>query len=87
MATVNPTPQDDLHERIGAWLRAKGLSQRQLAKAVGVTPSAVSYWLSKDKRKRETPTTDNLTKIVNVFGLTMPEFYGRLPAAKKRRAA
>lgn len=67
--------------RIRRFREVAGLSAKQLADAVGVEPSAVSHW----ERQAATPTTKHIEAIAKALGLTMPEFYGPLPA--KRRAA
>ncbi len=60
--------------RIAAWRKHRRMSQRELAKAVGVTQGAVAQWEGEG-----TPSLDNLGKIVDVLGLTMERFFGRLP--------
>lgn len=70
----------DLGDRIAAWRLAKGLSQRKLAKAVGVVVSAVYQWEGTGEQKTS-PTQKNLEAIVKAFGITMERFYGRIPKA------
>jgi transcriptional regulator with XRE-family HTH domain len=71
----------ELGSRIAAWRKARGWSQRQLAEAVGVTVSAVSYWES-----GTTKPSRHLEKVVAAFGVEMAEFYGKVPKAKKAAA-
>ena len=70
----------DLHERIKRWRVAKKLSQTQIAEGLGITVSAVSYWEGGGK-KRTSPSHENLARLVEFLGLTIPRFYGRLPEA------
>lgn len=67
----------ELPIRIAAWRRAKGLTQADLAAAAKVTVSAVSYWES----GTTSPSHERLEAVVDRLGLTMAEFYGRMPAA------
>jgi transcriptional regulator with XRE-family HTH domain len=70
----------DMSLRIGAWLRAKGRSQAQLAAALNVRPSAVSMWIT-GKTKR--PSEEHLKAMCAWFGITLAEFYGdAIPAAE-----
>jgi transcriptional regulator with XRE-family HTH domain len=68
----------DLGARLAAWRRSKGISQRDLAKSLGITHAAISQW----EDGATQPTQENLAKVVDLFGLTMEKFYGRIPAAK-----
>jgi transcriptional regulator with XRE-family HTH domain len=65
----------ELSNRISGWRRAKGLSQREVAEAVEVGVPAVSMWES----GKTSPTQQNLERLVAFYGLTMAEFYGRVP--------
>lgn len=71
----------DLHSRIAAWRKAKGWSQGQLAKAIGVTTAAVSFWEGAGAEPTA-PSRKNLDKLVAVLGITIAEFYGDIPKAK-----
>ncbi len=53
------------------------LSQPALAAAAGVTASAVSYW----ETGKTQPSQRRLASVVELFGLTMEQFYGPLPEA------
>ena len=72
----------DLGTRIAQWRRARGLTQRDLANAVGVSVSAVSYWES----NTHPPSQKHLDAIVRALGLTMERFYGRIPTVKVKAA-
>lgn len=68
----------DLSTRIAAWRKAKGVSQRELAVAVGVSVAAVYQWEGTGE-SRTSPSQAHLAKLVEALGLTMERFYGRLP--------
>lgn len=61
-----------LGERIGQARREKGvrerrdITQRELAKAVGVTPTSISEWES----DKVSPREDALTKLAKYLGVT-----------------
>lgn len=68
----------DASWRIRRAREAAGLSRRQLARAVGVSASSVTYWECGDRR----PTTAHLVAVVKVCGVT-PEWFWD-PAARDR---
>lgn len=49
----------------------KGLSQMQLAKAVGVSQKAVDYW----ERNVNEPKSSYIIGLVRVFDVTFDEFF------------
>lgn len=51
---------------------SKGINQKELAKILGVTESAVSHW----EAGRYAPTTDKLLKIARFYGVTVDELIG-----------
>jgi len=61
--------------RIAAWRKARQLPQRSLADAAGVTVSAVSWWES----GRSAPSQKHLEAVVTALGISMEQFYGRVP--------
>lgn len=71
----------DLGERIAAWRKVKRLSRGQLAERVGVSVAAVYQWEGTGESKTR-PATDNLERIAEAFGLTLAEFFGRVPKAR-----
>jgi transcriptional regulator with XRE-family HTH domain len=75
----------DLGSRIARWRVAKGLSRLELAQAVGVSAAAVYQWEGA-AAKRTSPLVSHLDKIVEVLGVSMVEFYGRVPPKPKRAA-
>jgi transcriptional regulator with XRE-family HTH domain len=72
----------DFGTRVIAWLKAKGMTQKDLAKAMDVSPGAVSAWVHNEYA----PSHANLNKIVTALGVTMVEFYGRVPKPKTAAA-
>lgn len=70
----------ELGERISSWRRAKKLTQRQVAERADLAVSSVSQI----EGGKQTPSQKALAAIVEALGLTMAEFYGRVP---KRAAA
>lgn len=66
-------------ERVTAWRTAAGLTKTQLAGAVGVTAGAVTYWETGENQ----PTHANVEAISAACGVSLPIFYGHLPAAAK----
>lgn len=70
-------------QRIAAWRNSRGMSQRSLAKKVGVTQGAVAQW-EDDSPKGTSPSQDNLEKTVTALRLTMAQFYGPIPKPKRK---
>ncbi len=58
--------------------REKGLTQEQLADAVGVSPQAVSKW-----EGQSYPDAQLIPAIADVLGVTIDELFGREPAPEK----
>lgn len=73
----------DLGARIAAWRKNRGLTQRELAEAIGVTAAAVYQWEGTGD-SHTTPSQGNLEKVVGVLGLTMERFYGAIPKVKAK---
>jgi transcriptional regulator with XRE-family HTH domain len=71
----------DLGGRISAWLLVRGMTQKALADAVGVSPGAVTAWV----KNSSPPTQRNLEKVVEALGVTMAEFYGGSPSPRSRQ--
>lgn len=68
----------ELGARIAHWIAYREISQAELAKAVDVSTSAVSLWVS----GKASPSQANLAKIVEKLDVTMARFYGPLPKLK-----
>jgi len=73
----------DVGARIASWRKAKGLSQRELADAVGVTPATIYQWEGTG-RSRTNPTLTNLEAVARALGVTMARFFGVVPRAGAR---
>lgn len=73
-----------LAERIKRWRKWSGLSQAELANKVGVSATAAFYWeLGEDHKKSSQPTHDNVEKIADAFGVSVPIFYSTPPSNKR----
>jgi len=65
--------------RITRWREASGLTQADLARSVGISASAVSQWESGQTQ----PSHSNVDAIVKALGISLPKFWGALPAKRK----
>lgn len=63
----NPEAESE-PERVG-FLKAKGMSVEQFSRAIGVTRTAVYFYL----KDRSRPTLDTLVKICEVVGIPLAE--------------
>ncbi len=73
-----------LYQRLGNLRREKGLSQQELAEALGVSRQTISKW----ETGVTVPTTENLTYLSRVLGVSMDELmHGGEPAAEAEDAA
>ena len=61
---------ETLRERITRLREEAGMSKRELAKRVGVSDVAVSYW---ENGESKTIYHDNLMKIAHTFNMTVSE--------------
>lgn len=68
----------DIGKRIAAWRALRGMTREELAELVGVSVAAVYQWEGTGESKTR-PATDNLERIAEAFGLSLAEFFGRLP--------
>ena len=55
-------------DRLRQTLDNIGMKQSELAQLVGVTPPAVSFWLTPDISKRTIPSDENLLRISDITG-------------------
>lgn len=76
----------ELGERIEAWCKATGKTYQELADAAGVTVASVYQWIGSGKTQT-TPRHEHLVAIVEEFGATMEQFFGKVPPAKKSKAS
>lgn len=65
-------------DRIAAWRKHRGLSPQELAKAIGVTASAVYQWEGTGE-SQTTPSIQNLEALAKALGISMERFFGRVP--------
>lgn len=65
----------DLPKRIRHWRTQAGMSQGELAKALGVHFSTVSHW----ERGASPPTAGNIQRVADACGVSMQIFWGQLP--------
>jgi transcriptional regulator with XRE-family HTH domain len=68
-------PKSSFGERLFALRTARGLTQVDLAKAMGTTQRVISYY----ETKGELPTPDFLVALVRVLGTTADELLGIKP--------
>lgn len=66
---------DDIMNGLGNKIKElrleKGLSQEQLANAIGVSQKAIDYW----ERNVNEPKASYIVAIVKYFGITYDEFF------------
>lgn len=58
-------------ERIKKLRKSKGITQRELAEAIGISEQAVSKW----EKSISNPSASNLMKIAKIFGVSITYFY------------
>lgn len=68
--------------RLSGWLEHRGMNQAALARAVGVSTSAVAQWTNGST----TPSPESMDRIVGAFETTIAEFWGD-QAKRKARAS
>ena len=78
---LDPVPEVPSHSRIGERLRearqAQGLTARDVAKRVGVSPSLISQI----ERDKVNPSVSTLWGLVTVLGLTMSDLFSEVGGA------
>jgi transcriptional regulator with XRE-family HTH domain len=74
----------ELSERIKRWREDCEFTQAALAKRIGVSPSAVAQWEIADGTE---PTHQNVEKIADALGISVSQFWAKVPAAKRKRAS
>lgn len=72
-----------VHERITYYRELAKLNKSGLAAAVGVSPSAVTFW----EQGECPPNAENLGRICDLFGLTLAEFWADPPRKRLPRKA
>lgn len=76
----------ELGERIEAWCKATGKTYQDLADACGITVAAVYQWIGSGETTTK-PKLGHLETIVELFGVSMERFFGKVPPAKKVKAS
>lgn len=61
----------ELGEKIKELRTEKGMSQMQLAKAIGVSQKAIDYW----ERSVNEPKASYIIALVKVFNISFDEFF------------
>jgi transcriptional regulator with XRE-family HTH domain len=74
-------PRPKQGARLAAFRKAAGLSQAELAHALGVTQSSVAYWETAPKP----PRSEILAKMATVLGVRVEELLGEAPMRTVRR--
>ena len=74
-------PRPSQGARLAAHRKAAGLSQAELARAVGVPQSSVSYWETAAKP----PRSDVLPKLAKALGVRVEDLLGTAPIAPAGR--
>lgn len=68
----------ELGTRLAAWRKHRGLKQRHVADVADVGVTTVSMW----ENGHAAPKHAHLVAVVDLFGITMERFYGRLPKVR-----
>ena len=63
----------DYGKHFKEWRMEKNLSQRELAKATGISQQALSCW----EADRRTPNMDDCITLANFYGISLDELVGR----------
>lgn len=71
-----------MKEELAAMRKEKGLSQQELAEAVGVSRQAVSRW----ETGQSAPSTENLVALCTIYGVSLDALLGEPNAAANGRA-
>jgi len=74
-------PRPSQGARLAAFRKAAGLSQAELARAVGVPQSSVSYWETAPKP----PRSDILPKLAKALGIRVEDLLGSAAVAPAGR--
>ena len=71
-----------LHKKLRALREERGMEQKDVARALGVNPSAVTRWESGEKR----PELNNLVRLADLFGVSVDYILGRTEVRKPAEA-
>ena len=67
----------DLRDRLRYWRSRAGLTQKQLAAAIGIDAASITRWQQGDV----VPTTTRLLQVAEACGVDMVTFWGPMPEA------
>jgi transcriptional regulator with XRE-family HTH domain len=73
-------PKTDFGKTLAALREQKGVSQGELAEAMGVTQSAVAHW----ERRSVALTPEQIKRIAEVLGVSFDSLFGAEPIAAKK---
>lgn len=68
-----------INERLTRWREHKDMTKSALAAAAETTPQAIGRYEAGDSE----PSLEMLERLVDALGMTMAEFYGAVPKARK----
>ncbi len=72
--------RSEVGQRLASLRQAKGLTQKQLAKSVGVSQQDIAYW----ERQAATPRGDVLPKLALILEVSIDELLGIRPVKSRR---
>ncbi len=67
-------------ERIEELRRSKGITQKDLAKAIGISKSAVYKW----GKSSVLPSLENIKNVCTVFGITVEQFFNGIGTVENK---
>ncbi|MEE1085780.1 MAG: helix-turn-helix transcriptional regulator [Schaedlerella sp.] len=77
MATTDDTIKKTISQNITKYREEAGLSQKELAKRLSITPSRVSNW----EQGANCPTIDMLFEVCKLLNISINDIYGIYPDA------
>ena len=72
------TIKKNISKNIGKYREASGMSQKELARRLGVVPSRISNW----ETGANCPTIDILFEVCEILGVSINDIYGIYPDSK-----
>jgi transcriptional regulator with XRE-family HTH domain len=64
--------RDRIIENIRTHIKASGIEQKEIAKSLGISPSAVTSWMS----GRNTPDIEIVVKLCRLLGVSLEQMIG-----------
>jgi len=71
---------NDIVKRIDVLRRGKGITQKDLAKAIGISKSAVYKW----GKSSSLPSLENIENVCMVFGITVEQFFNGMGTVENK---